>query len=164
MKYVLVLLFSFTLLAACKKDEIYPIEPIISFKSVGTFTGNSGKDSMAVIVVNFTDGDGDIGLNPDDTLPPFNSGSPYYRNYIIEFFEKVNGVWVLNPISPTLGGRLPYITPKGSNKALKGEIRMDINLPLHKTNDTCYFTVFIYDRAHHKSNVAQTTEIIINTP
>jgi len=163
MKYVLVLLFCVSLIAACKKDEIYPIEPILSFKSIGTFTGSNGKDSMAAIVVNFTDGDGDIGLNPDDTLPPFNSGSPYYRNYQMEFYEKVNGVWVLNPISPTLGGRLPYLTPKGSNKALKGEIRMDSNLPIHKTNDTCYINVFIYDRALHKSNIVQSIEFVINT-
>lgn len=163
MKYLFSIVCIAVLFSSCKKDEVYPIEPVISFKSIGTLIGSNSKDSLAVIIVNFTDGDGDIGLNPDDTLPPFNSGSPYYRNYQLELFEKVNGTWVLNSLSPTLGGRLPYLTPKGSNKALKGEIRMDSNLPIHKTNDTCYFNVFIYDRALHKSNVVQTAEFIINT-
>ena len=163
MKYFLPVLLIAVLYASCKKDVVYPIEPVLSFKSVGTLVAANSKDSMAVIIVDFTDGDGDIGLNPDDTLPPFNSGSPYYRNYQLEFFEKINGAWVLNSLSSTMGGRLPYLTPKGSNKALKGEIRMDSNLPIHKTSDTCYFNVFIYDRALHKSNVVQTTEFIINT-
>jgi len=163
MKYFLSFLLVLAVFNGCKKDEVYPIEPVISFKSVALLGGSNSKDSMAVITVNFTDGDGDIGLNPDDTLAPFNPGSPYYRNYQMEFYEKINGVWTLNPISPTLGGRLPYLTPKGSNKALKGEIKMDSNLPIHKTLDTCYVNIFIYDRALHKSNVVKTSEFIITT-
>jgi hypothetical protein len=153
----------FLALASCKKNEEYPIEPAISFKELSTMISANGKDSMAVFVVSFTDGDGDLGLRPDDTLPPFNSGSQYYRNFQLEMFEKINGVFTLNPISPQLGGRMPYLTPAGSNKALKGEIQMESNLPIGVVNDTCYFNVFIYDRALHKSNVVQTPEIVINT-
>lgn len=150
-------------IVSCKENEEYPIVPAISFKSLGTMLAQNGNDSMGVIVISFTDGDGDLGLHPDDTLPPFNSGSQYYRNFQLELFEKVNGNWVLNPLSPQLGGRMPYLTPEGSNKALKGDIQMETNLPINKTMDTLFFNVFIYDRELHKSNVVQTSEIIINT-
>jgi hypothetical protein len=151
------------LLFACKKNEEYPVEPIISLKSFYTLRDFSGYDTTAVIELNFTDGDGDIGLRASDVYPPFDTGSIYYRNFQVEFYRWVDGAWQLDPNSVYMGGRIPYLTPTGSNKALKGEIRMDSFLPFGLTGDTCYMNVFIYDRALHKSNVVQTPNIVLTT-
>ena len=47
----------------CKKANEYPIEPLISFKSLTTEKDAQGYDAHATLVISFTDGDGDIGLD-----------------------------------------------------------------------------------------------------
>lgn len=162
MKYA-ALAATVVLLFACKKNEEYPIEPVISLKSFFTLQDQSGFDTLAVIELNFTDGDGDLGLRASDVNPPFDTGSIYYRNFQIELYKRVAGAWQLDPNSVYMGGRIPYLTPTGSNKALKGEIRMDSFLPFGLTGDTCFMNVFIYDRALHKSNVVKTPELLLTT-
>ena len=53
------------LLPACLRTEEFPPEPRITFKAFN-LVGDS-----ASIVITFTDGDGDVGLNPGDTFPPY---------------------------------------------------------------------------------------------
>jgi hypothetical protein len=62
-----------------------------------------------------------------------------------------------------LGGRLPYLTPIGKNKALKGEISCAVDVPLHANQDTFRLDIFIYDRALHQSNFVTTSEIVLST-
>ena len=52
--------------AGCESVEDFPDEPQITFKSLDIEGPNS-----ATLKINFTDGDGDIGLSEADTLPPF---------------------------------------------------------------------------------------------
>jgi hypothetical protein len=152
-------------LAACQRDEVFPNEPNIVFKSLTIFSGSSGKDTVAEIAISFTDGDGNIGykeVGQNESIFD-DPNSIYYRNFQVEMYEKKNGVWVLNSTSSTLGGRIPYLTPEGTNKALEGEIKMKIDLPLSVTNDTVFYKIFIYDRTPTKSNVVESNEVVINT-
>jgi hypothetical protein len=158
-------LFVLLILAGCKKDESFPNEPRIVFKSLFTMKDVTGKDTVAQLTITFTDGDGNIGYKREGENDPIfdDPNSIYYRNFQVEMYEKKSGIWVLNSISPTLGGRIPYLTPEGTNKALEGEIQMNIDLPLSVTSDTIYYKIFIYDRTPTKSNVVESNEVMINT-
>jgi hypothetical protein len=154
------------LVIGCTKPQKYPNEPIISYKSFIQYTGSDGADSIGVLKLSFTDGNGDIGLNQEDTLPPFDKGGPYFYDFIIKYFEKQNGAYinVLDSLTGlTNNSRIPYLTPEGKNKALTGEIEMQlfINNPL-SDYDTIRFEAFIYDRALNKSNTITTPDIILN--
>ena len=76
-------------------------------------------------------------------------------------FIKQNGVW--NTIDTPVSSRIPYLTPDGKNKALKGEILRELNLPFPLVNDTMKYDIFIYDRGLHQSNTITTPEFIFNT-
>ncbi len=114
-----------------------------------------------ILSISYQDGNGDIGLNPSDTFPPYQRNGPYYYNYVITYFEKQNGVFKQVDLMIPFSLRIPVLTPNDPNKAIKGFIVDTIGLyppPLH---DTIKFEAFIYDRALNKSNVITTPEIIL---
>ena len=64
-------------LASCYKDPNYPIRPKITFNDLQirevtqTIGGLPITRTQISIALNFTDGDGDLGLFPTDTMGPF---------------------------------------------------------------------------------------------
>lgn len=158
------------LYCACEKPKTYPDTPAIQFVSLAKERGVLRPDSNSIITISFTDGDGDIGLNSYDTLAPYNLTSVYYDDFIVSLFQKVNGAWVEdtafkqpNGLSPFCG-RLPYLTPTGSNKALSGNISMTQPIWLYPvTSDTIHYQVYIFDRALHRSNMITTNDIVITS-
>ena len=80
--------------SSCRKFEQFPDEPIISYD--GFLLENdleTGITYRGVLVLRYQDGNGDIGLESWDTLPPFNYGSKYYYNLVIKYFEMQHGEW-----------------------------------------------------------------------
>lgn len=150
------------LLVGCRPESEYPDEPIIEFKSFQA-SGDEG-----VLIIGFTDGDGDIGLKETDIYPPFDTSSFYFNNIFLTYEEKVNGAWVagtdINGDPIVFAYRIPYVTPEGQNKALKGEIKVRISPIFYNPNsvnsDTVRFHVKIFDRSLHESNEITTDEII----
>jgi hypothetical protein len=162
----LIILFIFSF--GCTKENKYPIEPHIDLISFDKITDSLGIDQQGVIGLSFTDGDGDIGLTNDQ-----NTGNFKY-NLFIKYFEKKNGkfqeIILTTPNAITgkpdtllFNGRIPYVTPQGRIKSIKGEIydTLYINNPA-STYDTIKYEIFIEDRALHKSNIVTTPDIIIN--
>lgn len=145
------------LLSACLKTEEFPKEPRLVFKSY------EGSISPAKLTVSFTDGDGDIGLNQSDTLAPYNPGGAWYYNFFVDYYKKVNGAWVKQVFTLPLYYRIPVITPTGQNKALQGDIAVDIAqqvLP-QVPGDTVRFGIHIADRALHESNTVFSDAIVV---
>lgn len=151
----------------CKKT-IGPFSdvPNLTYTGHNSIVGPDGSDSIIEISFDFTDGDGDIGLDVNDTLPPFNLGSQYFFNLFISVDEIVDGVKkpILDPIlldEVQFNSRIPVITPKGDDKAIDGTFTADINTDFAPGNssDSVIFEIFIYDKALNKSNVI-TTPII----
>jgi len=153
------------LLVTCRKKEKFPPEPHIDYVSFIRF----GEDS-AMLHINFTDGDGDIGLDAGDTNPPYNIGSEYHDNAFVKYYyQNPTGNFVMiDTTGPTINFdgtfsyRLPVITPEGKDKALKGEMIFTLKAaggPYHR-DDTVQYEVYIYDRALNKSNVVRTETII----
>ena len=173
-KIVLIILIAFVFGAgACKKVEKFPDTPHIEFISFQKIY-NPGLElyDRGVLTFSFEDGDGDVGLNSGDTLPPFNAGSVYHYNLIIDFFELQNGELVKVPIvwynpqteeydTLSLSARIPDLTPDGINKAISGEVHDTLFIYNFNSDfDTIKFEAYIFDRALHESNTISTPLII----
>lgn len=146
------------LLVGCLKTEEFPSTPSITLDA---FEPNS--DGSATLKLLFTDGDGDIGLNPGDTLAPFDINSPYYYNLFVRYYERKNGIWTLIPINnPPLSYRTPVVTPTGQNKSLNGSITVDLSLYYdpNSTFDTIRLDVKLLDRALNESNIVEIGPLI----
>ncbi len=159
---ILILLFLIPVMHACFKAVDYPVEPVISAPEF-----NIMGDS-AVLSFQFTDGDGDIGLNDDEEQPPYDTSSYYYYNIYMDYYEKddVNG-WQrgldLAGDSISFKYRIERINVKGKQRGMKG--RIDVTLytfqnPFSSQSDTIRFKVKLIDRALNESNVIETGEIV----
>ncbi len=162
--FVLTAIFVVTYLS-CEKQSAYPSTPAIEFKSFEKIPNGTNIDDKGSISITFTDGDGDMGLNPSDTNPPFDKNGQNYFNYIIRFIEKQNGKFVdiTDSLPMTLNVRFPRIESKTKTQSLKGYIEFEIFINNYgSTFDTVKFDVYIMDRALHKSNTITTPEIVVN--
>jgi hypothetical protein len=169
------ILSAFALLAviSCKRLEEYPPEPVITF--IGFEKLFNETDSIydrGILSFEFTDGDGDLGLAPGDTFPPFNPGSKYYYNLLIDYYEVRNGVETKVPLTfynpetegydtVYLSARIPLLTPKGINKAISGEIYDTLFIYNYFSDfDTLFLKFQLIDRALNESNVEKTPYIV----
>lgn len=86
-KLILVLLF----FSGCKREilNLSP-QPKITNTDLLLIKNIENKDSLIKLIINFTDGDGDFGLNVEDNQPPFNFGSVFFYNVRIYYFSKNN--------------------------------------------------------------------------
>ncbi len=153
------------LLSSCLKTEKYPDEPTIKQHS---FAVDNDTSTKLRLIIDFTDGDGDIGLDDSYDEPPFDTASEYYYNFRCAFEVKHNGEW-LSTEQP-YNYRLPVITPTGQNKSLDGEIEVTMypfpppaipNLPVVVSGDTVRTQVTLVDRALHVSNSITTSELVL---
>ena len=164
MKLFLNLALFLMILSACVKQESFPDVPEISYKSfalvfdTGTFAVNG------ILTFNFQDGNGDIGLDPGDTLPPYDREGDYYYNLVISYFEKQDTNWVEVVLDPPFSARIPVLNPDYPGKAIKGFIVDTLTLNPQPAYDTIKFEFFIYDRSLNKSNVLTTPDIPLRRP
>lgn len=144
------------LMARCKKMEDFPDEPHIEFESFTKLYNAQNEVLKGVLRFSFTDGDGDIGLTPADTVPP------YEYNLFIDYYEKRDGTFEkveFNEI--TLNARIPLLTPEGAVKSVEGSIEDTIDVNYYSPYDTIKLEFYIVDRALHESNKVETPEIIL---
>jgi len=148
-------------LTSCIKEEQYPIIPHIEFGGFATAKDITGKDSLGAISISYTDGDGNIGLFPWDTV------EPKKYNFYLKFMELVNNELVeVKPVDSTLtfNARIPLLTPVGRNKNIKGDITMYLELSFARQilkSDTIAFEIYIRDRDLNNSNVVETPLFLI---
>lgn len=151
--------------SGCIKAPNYSDIPAITFNNFIKY----GTDSAALIF-NFKDGDGDIGLNPGDTLAPYDfrkDKNKYYYDCFLEYLYKTSD-GSFKPFYQAGGDslfndtiyfpyRLPNITPAGKVKVLSGKIQVMLHAPYYYPgHNEIEFRVYIYDRALHQSNVIYT--------
>lgn len=162
--HLIALLLLLTAVTGCIKKEEYPIDPQISFGSYGVLPDVNGNDSIGVLTISYTDGDGDIGLYSYDSV------EPYKYNYFLKFLEWRNGSFQevqLADTSFTFNSRIPILTPEGKNKNIRGDISMFLELYyafMALKSDTIAFEVYIQDRALNRSNVLQTPAFLVKRP
>ena len=144
-----------TVLWGCPPRVEYPIEPIIEFHD---FYTDASDPLIGYLSISFTDGDGDIGLTSDMLDSPFDEGSRYHHNMFAEYWEWDGSQWIqpvdVNNEPIEFKWRVPYITPEGKNKALKGTIQVKIE-PFFKDpasdNDSIKYRIQLVDRALNTS-------------
>jgi hypothetical protein len=149
-------------LSSCLKLESFPDRPDINYiEHVIVPYPTNLADSLGFVRFEFTDGDGDLGLNQADTFGDFAPGQFYYHNLFIRYFQKQNGVFeeIIPPGSPN--GRFKDLTPTGADKTLQGEMAVGIYNSGVQANDTIKIEMFIVDRALQHSDTLVTPEIIL---
>ncbi len=150
--------------SSCEEIKNYPDEPSIDYKSFQLFTSTDALGNpiaLGKLEFDFTDGDGDIGLNqPNSDISLLPDSLKY--NLFMQMYTMEEGIFI--PVEDTTENsnyRIPFIERTGQNKTLSGTIIVDIEYPqiLH---DTIYYTFYILDREFHKSNT-DTTDILVFT-
>ena len=167
-----ILLFA---VAACQKKVEYPIEPKIVYTGFTyLINADSTFSGQGILSFSYTDGDGDLGLDVSDSLPPFNNNSPYYYNLIIDYQKFENGVFHSVPLlswnietqsfdTVSFNARFKRLVAGNETKPISGD--MDYTLFVQNPfspNDTVRFAVKIIDRALHESNVIFTETLYTN--
>lgn len=152
--YCVILFFGVWILGSCMEKEEYPVVPEIKFESLfRIYNPATMVYDRGILKISFKDGDGDIGLNDNEVLPP------YDYNFYIRYYELQNGdtVRVIISDSNEFNARIPVLTPEGVNKSIKGEIEDTLFIYNYQSAfDTVRFDAYILDRALHKSNVVTT--------
>lgn len=149
---------------SCIDIENYPDTPQLSYES---FTVKDSVDKLdnAIKLCRLRylvkDGNGDIGLEPHDTLGRFSRDSLYFNNLFILLYEKKDGKYVLRNFDVPLNYRTPYVENEGFNKSLKAFVEVKLEFSAIKYDlDTIMFEAYIVDRAINKSNIAVSPDII----
>lgn len=160
-KILVILLFLATTLFGCKNGLEYSIIPeIVSYDGFEYYVDETFGSPKGKLSFTFTDGDGDVGLNPSDTTSPFDRNSKYHYNLYVHYFEKQHGEYVEIVPELPLHTRIPVLS---NNVPEPIEVRFSIDLDINPFSqfDTIKIEYFIYDRELHKSNVMMTPEIIL---
>ncbi len=176
LKYSAAFLSLLLLASGCREEPSYPDEPEITFNRVDQFTYTKNRivfDSL-VVVVDFQDGDGDLGLrrkpNGDgdpDFKPPFDQASQTFNNFFVNLQVKRGNTYVPYPFASeflNLNGRFPRLAPDDKREVLEGQVKYTLtnfSNDIFDPRDTVRFEIFIYDRALHKSNVVYSNDIVL---
>ena len=147
-----------TLFFACKKREEFSEIPYLEFtkyelKDSVDALGNITK--LCELHLYFTDGDGDIGLFDEDTIPPFE------YNLLVNYFEMKNDSLQQINVNPPYHIRMPNLIPTGQNKSLKVDVRYDVDIT-YRNSDTIKFELKLFDRALNESEWVSSSLIILN--
>ncbi len=159
------LFLAITSFLACTKPPDYPLEPVITFKSLSKSTlpqGNLNSDSLTIIF-SYTDGDGDLGNDE-------NQASVFLKDMRTGFE------------SPSFS--IPFVPEQGAGNGISGEIAIQvftsccihpilnqICMPFGDADqysgnlffpiDTLAYEIYIVDRAGNESNVIKTDPIFL---
>ncbi len=140
---------------ACQKENNFSDVPFLRFESYEQSSQTIGGvdiDNLKVRLY-FTDGNGDIGLEQSDTVPPFDV------NLLVRTFE-ADGDTVIEVFDYDFNTRIPNLTPEGQNKALEGYIDFDMDISL-RSSDSLQFSFVLLDRALNRSNESLSPLIVL---
>lgn len=149
-------ILSWFLFTGCIKHEVLPNAPAI-IEVRFTETGNDAK-----MYVEFTDGDGNFGLEQSDTIGIFRRCINAY-NLFAEYYELQGGKWVHVEIDPCddpvpdpdvpFYYKIPWAKPTGQDQSQQGVIEISLtSWKIESEFDTVKFIVSIMDRDLQVSN------------
>ncbi|MBE0637081.1 MAG: hypothetical protein IH598_01005 [Bacteroidales bacterium] len=161
-------LLIFAMMVSCLQKQEYPDIPSLKYERFTTLVHPSGYDSAGVLLLSYTDGDGDLGIAGLDT-------SSY--NFFVTYYQMENGVLKPGTRYNAVTGqydtiffnnRFYRLAPPGYTGWIKGEIEDTIK-PLYdprstKTFDTVQYKIYMVDRAGNYSNTVETPLIIVKNP
>lgn len=179
MKKILIGVIVSILFSACITEPDYSDVPAISFTGVQSSpSATQARADSLTISLGFQDGDGDLGLQSSDSLPPFSlfngdgTENEFFFNYFVTFEKKNNGTFELVTLPDTdipvsLNGRFPPLNTLGRKVTLEGDLHYSFlvfyggNFSPIQANDTLRFKIKIADRTLNLSNEIETGEVVI---
>jgi hypothetical protein len=143
-KKTLFILLPLMLLLSCSKDEPdFPAEPVIEIAAISPNDVTEYSESV-IITIRYEDGDGDLGEN----------------------VEGVKNCFVTdNRIGVTYQYRIKQLAPTGSTIHIKGTVEIDMKgqaITDNSNSQSATYTVYVVDRAGHRSNSVTTSAITIH--
>ena len=138
---------------------VYPDEPVIDYQDflfyiVVDALGN--KTLMGQLSFDFTDGDGNLGLQPLEDTTGLSLPDTVKYNFFLHLHHLQGYEWVKIPEED--GGILKYRIPYLDKQPLSGTLDLEIASPIIKY-DTIFYTFYIFDRDYNRSNT-DSTDII----
>jgi hypothetical protein len=137
--FILIIFF----IAGCKKDKVnFPVEPGIEMVSITPSSPMQYTDPVT-ITIHYEDGDGDLGENNDQVKNCFVTD---------------------NRVGITYEYRIKQLAPSGAMIPIEGNLNIDIGgqvLTDSSSTQSANYTLYIIDRAGHKSNSVTTGTIQI---
>jgi hypothetical protein len=102
------------------------------------------------------DGDGNFGLESQDTIAPYVDS--FQQNfYATPYFIENNDSF---PLPFTVSYRIPRLRAEKSKKFIKAKVAIEFNFAKASfPYDSIFFTYFVFDRALNQSNI-DTSDII----
>ena len=176
MKKISIIIF---LLSSCYKEPDIPVEPRIEFRDISIGSTSSNQDTM-IISIYFEDGNGDLGLDEDETNGIYADSiirdsritpNKFSNNYFISILKKEQDDYsVVNILdNQSFDGRFPKLNDTLEERPITGTINYTLNIfydifgsPLSK-EDTVKFRISIADRNLNVSNEIETDIVVIGT-
>lgn len=176
MKNLYWIFLTFTMfLISCAKPPKYPDEPLIVFDSLSKSVVQDktvAEDSL-FLFFSFQDGDGDLGTAAGDTVTNIFYFDDRFSITDVPGPDSIQAnIFIIDRRSDdyefTSSYRLPYLTPVGEVKAIKGQVRIAAKFSCRfvaKSNnyvaDTIAPQLYIVDRANNKSNIVDLPPIYV---
>jgi hypothetical protein len=149
----------------CDKLETYSEIPEVNFQQVyiaDTLDALGNDIKLQNITIQVIDGDGNLGLNTEDTTGNFAPNSQYYNNLFITISRKLDDGSYKQLDNLTGNYRIPYKAPIGQNKYLKAEIKIKMEIALGYIDyDTIRYEIQVCDRLLNSSEKAISCDIPI---
>ena len=162
---------------ACTGEPDFSFIPEIGFNNVRVLTvtsqgllGVAKKDSV-IMTVNFQDGDGDLGFTPAELITLKKTTGDSLQTFVVDIYVQRNGKFVRSFPKEKFGGNFPIRFKQGSKPGpIEGtvdysatfEYNVFQGIPFLKgKSDTIKFAIQIKDRALNKSNVVETSPVVI---
>lgn len=153
----------FMISTSCEEIRSYPETPEVDYKAFRLFISTDALGNeilLGQLEFDFSDGDGNIGMQEIDTMPEADS---LRYNLFMSLYDYTKGEFEKIEDLSSLNYRIPYIERQGQNKTLTGTVTVDIE---YKTleYDTIFYTFYITDRDLNKSNTDTTELIVLSFP
>jgi hypothetical protein len=162
--YVIFFALLVSVVPSCVKKPVYPSEPVIEYKDFIRY-GNPSDPDSTLLVISFTDNEGDIGLNQSDTNGLFKRGN-LWMVYLYDSANNGNYIpfddSITSPFFDTL--KIPYRVPpvlpdNDPSEPMKGLIYIK-QAPFTKIHDKIEYEIYLYDKAFHRSKKIRTPPIV----
>lgn len=162
LKYIGVFTLIGVLAVACsEKNDISRVPEITSIEF---------RDPPKELIVEFTDGDGNFGIEDgEDKFSEFLDDdstmiNPYYENLWVDYYELRNEEWVFIEPNNSFGYRVPPLDPDGQSDLLEVKFTIDLGFDLVEIaeSDTVKFKVTVVDRDLNESVPMETDTIILS--
>lgn len=152
-------------LSSCYKEPDFSISPVIEFYTINSEVrldqATGGVKDSVVVTIKFQDGDGDLGVNTEETTE---YQKKYGYNFNVKMMREKNGKFeeVVNEVS--LSGFFPVLSTDKPGP-LEGKLSYRMPAFFHDfwiKKDKVKFLITIKDRAGNESNEVETDTIILN--